>query len=1525
MTVRWKPLIVLSGLFLVVAVFGLLAVTLDLIPANAAEVLPQARKEWRAGRYGNAQIHFLRALQHDPKNAKVHLEVAQLYEEWAEHEDDPAKRAKIRAERTNALQEAAKYGRNAGPRQLLLTDALANEDSVQCVLWGKKLLDVDQNATDAHYALMVAALDAAPPDSVTAARHLEALAQSEANRPRTVWAQARLARVNGDEPLFRRLLEGARSLAPADETDPTDRLALVRLRQLDVLATSSPAELAERLTALEREARALVEAPAERPGRLVRIGRLIDEARRHQVRVMGAGTKAPAGEPGNGLESVAESAYQKAMAASGGADLTVYQEYAEHLLDRGERRRCLDVVDKGLKLPTAAVAAWAETVTRLHEIAIQAALRDEANPNRFTIAEPHIKELLRSQVPIQQAVGHLFQGIIELDRSGLLDREPGKPRTTDAKLRGSALAHLKVAAVALPDSATAQALYGVALILTGEQAIGRQYLLGALRLPNLDARYQVWSAWAMIQAGYPEDAQPIVERLQAEIASGQAARELAPTLGLLVAEVLQARRTPESLRQARSAFEKAQAPGAPANAALQLRIAAIDLELAETDKALARVQAVRKQGEGGVNADHLLVQVLAARQEWDEARKVLDQARASHPDSGELVALDAFLNLKQDRPEAADAVLAEFLKRHPRNFDVVQMRAQLLVDELNRPAEARKLLAEAAEIADSTGPIVKLALLEINQGDLEAAAATITKLRARWKEAAAADLLDAQLAMRKGDARAALAALDSALNKDPSNKLALFWKAQLDARAGSAAEATRIYESLVDQKAVKEIDTGLSLSTAASWALASIALENQDPDAAIARLQGLLDGGLATDLERPVRWQLATAFAAKGQWPSAQAEIEGLLKSPGTTNEERVRAANLYRLQNVNDRAVALLDTVLKAEPSYSPAIALRAFLVAETKPAEAAALLRKAIDSGKQPPSIYLMLAALENTAHGPDGPKKAMAIVDEAIGKHPESIELVQARYRLLRITGDTAGALAYVRQQAEKGPNGALRRYLVDVLRDEGRYQEATAELEAMLAESPPDQESLAELLVRMHALQAVEAGTKGDRKAEERANAEALKLIHAFRAKYPRSVAFPQAECEYAARTGQLDKALAITREIDKIDPNSPIGPMLRGQIAAVKGWSEGAAEEFSEAVTRAPRRIDLRLALAQASLAAGRRDDAIQQAGWVLEADPEQLAALLLKARALADQSGPPAEIARRRAEAIELLRAAGAERPKFVAASHLIAEIQLRDQKPDEAIQTLTRCLETNPGDAAGLALLVQTLAEPRPDGQARTDAELADADRYAERFAGNDRAGTMAQAVSVGFHKAGAIDRGLAWAERAAALLDDWTVHLNHADLLMAKAEAAPTAPTSRPLFEKAVTEYQRVLKSQANSIEAVNNVAWVLTQYLDRPKEALAIAEGLVSRVDPTILPPDFYDTLGATHEALGRARDAEDAYLAGLKRAPDHPALNFHMGRLIAADASRAATATPYLEKAQVGRGYLPPTMTTELDSLLARAGE
>ncbi len=269
---------------------------------------------------------------------------------------------------------------------------------------------------------------------------------------------------------------------------------------------------------------------------------------------------------------------------------------------------------------------------------------------------------------------------------------------------GSAVRHLKVAAAQLPDIAEAQARYGVALILTGEQNLGRQFLQTALRLGSLDAQFQLWAAWAILQAGYPEEAEPIVAALLRDVAAGNAPRELEAGLYLLSGEIHQSRRTTDDLNKAVGFFEKALATGRENSANVVFRLAQIDVQTGNYERALARIDALKKQGKESAAAEQLAVLTLEQQGKKDEARARLEAARAKFPDGADLAGLDAALLTKYGKPAQADRVLAEFLARQPDNATLVMMRAQIQADSLKNFEQARSLLARDRRENRKFGP-----------------------------------------------------------------------------------------------------------------------------------------------------------------------------------------------------------------------------------------------------------------------------------------------------------------------------------------------------------------------------------------------------------------------------------------------------------------------------------------------------------------------------------------------------------------------------------------------------------------------------------------------------------------------------------------------------------------------------------------------------------------------------------------------------------------------------------------------------
>ncbi len=1530
MTVRWKPLLILSGLFVAVAVVGVIAISSTLAPPSAQAFLKQARAAREAGRLDDAEIHFKQALQGGADDAAVHDEFATLYELMLASAPADRKKA-LKDARLEHLLKARKLDPNLkGPRLRLLHDAMADDVAADAVAWAREVAGIDPGDLDAAFVLAFQELESNAPNLADVRERLDLLAAGDAPEVRRLLIQAKLAAATNDGAARDAALAAGRALVLPDDAGPTDLMAKLRLLALAATAEADPAAQAGLVKDMVAVSDRVVASAEPGDQRVTRLLFLLEQSQRGLIQQAGADGGAPAEKLVEAIEDQLAGLYGKAREAGDQVDFQIHLTYADHLRFRRLRDRCLKVVDQALASPAAARPASSLIALGLRAVAAEMALVDAADPDRIAKATPHVQALLDAPDDRYQGLGHLFQGAVELERSGLAVAAPGGKPAADAdaksqpRLRASALAHLKAAAAKLPEVAEAQARYGVALVLNQEQTLGRQYLQNALKMSALDSQYQFWAAWTMLQAGYPEEALPIVESIARQLDQGGVPAEMRGVLHQLAGEVYQARRGPGDLDRAAREFEQVVKAGDRSDGGATLRLAQIDVQRGRLDEAFARVDAFRETGQAPPAAENLAVLILEQQGKKEEARAALAAARTRFPDAAELVGLDAALKVRDKKAEEADALLAGFLKDHPDDVTLTTMRAQILADELGKVDDARKLLAEAGERGNSSAPWVQLAQLEMGRDDLEAAAAVVAKVRSRWREGAVGDVLDGQLALKRDDVPAAIAHFDAALKKDPENKVVAFWKAQLDGGAGDLAAAARTLEEIVEQKPSKEVDQGVTLLQAAQSALASLSLQAGDADDAIRRFEELKRGDDAGSLTRADHWQLVKAYDAKKNWPAAKAEIQALLNDPvhPAGPDDRVRAANYYRDRpDELPAAVALLDGVLKENPDNASAVVTRALLHMQAKEhAAAAALLRAGVDravkNGEKTPEVFfLMLAAVEYEAPpAATRAERTVKVVDEALAALPDSVPLAQAKYLILDKEGKAAEALKFVEARAQDDPKGTARRMLVDVYRHQKDYQGAEKLLRELTAENPDD-DNLAAGLVEVVSLAAADAMAAGDadklRDLEDRAET----LIHDSRAKFPTNLAILQAECDQAARRGDYTRAVEVTREIDKVAKHSAVGPLLRARLFASQNRPVDVAKAYAEAVEREPRRMDVRVSLGKAALRTGDVDQALKQAQFVLASEKGNRDANILQAVALDASGAGDAQRDSARATAVAQLESAVAADPRFVDALETIADIELKRNRRPAAVAALKRALDVDPSNPAALAQYVQVLAEPDPAAPSARSAGLDEAKRLAAEVVARDQKGAEVLAVAVGLHKARRLDLALPLSEKAATLLNSPVAHLNLGDLLMAVGEGQPDAEKAKPFFERAVAEYDRVLGLQPLAIEAVNNKAWVLHSSLGKSREAMELIDSILPRVNAEVLPGEFYDTVGAVQEAVGRPEDAERSYQEGLKRSPELAVLHYHYGKLIAADKARGDRAKDHLEKAVAAKDQLSPAMVDE----------
>ena len=186
--------------------------------------------------------------------------------------------------------------------------------------------------------------------------------------------------------------------------------------------------------------------------------------------------------------------------------------------------------------------------------------------------------------------------------------------------------------------------------------------------------------------------------------------------------------------------------------------------------------------KAGPGTDNLAILIHEELGKTDEARKLLREAARTSPVPPDLAGLDAAMHNKDGKPEEADRLLKEFLDQDPDNVTLSLMRAQILAESLKRPKEARELLLTLADRCDNSAPLVQLAQIDMQQNDLDAAAADHRQDSQALGRSGHRRHSGGQLALKRKNVSAALEHFDDALKKDPENKIVQFWKAQLDSQ-----------------------------------------------------------------------------------------------------------------------------------------------------------------------------------------------------------------------------------------------------------------------------------------------------------------------------------------------------------------------------------------------------------------------------------------------------------------------------------------------------------------------------------------------------------------------------------------------------------------------------------------------------------------------------------------------------------------------------------------------------------------------
>jgi tetratricopeptide (TPR) repeat protein len=195
-----------------------------------------------------------------------------------------------------------------------------------------------------------------------------------------------------------------------------------------------------------------------------------------------------------------------------------------------------------------------------------------------------------------------------------------------------------------------------------------------------------------------------------------------------------------------------------------------------------------------------------------------------------------------------------------------------------------------------------------------------------------------------------------------------------------------------------------------------------------------------------------------------------------------------------------------------------------------------------------------------------------------------------------------------------------------------------------------------------------------------------LAQADKATGKSSVIPPYLLAKIAERRGTHGDALDQLRECTFRDSSFYIGQKIVAQAAMDAGNAQDAADASAKALLYLPEDNDLLLIRAHALADMGDWYQAMKFLDLVIPRAPDSAAAVLLKARLLADRAGRPEE-------SVRLLGVAETRFPGDAAFPELRGRILLGEELTDPALAALSRALELQPGRLSTLRILLEFYA----------------------------------------------------------------------------------------------------------------------------------------------------------------------------------------------------------------------------------------
>jgi putative PEP-CTERM system TPR-repeat lipoprotein len=715
-------------------------------------------------------------------------------------------------------------------------------------------------------------------------------------------------------------------------------------------------------------------------------------------------------------------------------------------------------------------------------------------------------------------------------------------------------------------------------------------------------------------------------------------------------------------------------------------------------------------------------------------------------------------------------------------------------------------------------------------------------------------LQSARLNVAKGELQRALQITERITQPPVMQARALYIRGMILRARGEHAQAREALDR-AHAAGRKRLPTGEQMTLLV--ALAETALALNDPDAAskaVDDLAKLTPESVATHYLR------ARVALAKNDAVVAVAECQRALRIDPDNKPSGLLLAAAHLSHGSYEQAEAVLDRLLSSDPTNVAAAKLLAQVhLGRHEPAEARRVLSTMADASRADADLDWLLG----TALLQSGDAAGLAALERSVAGSPNAAKRVELAAAYIA-AGTPGKAVDLLKAVPPDSPLSDRAQHLLFLASVAGKKpQEARQEIERLVAADPDN--------VPLLTAAGAQLATMGD-------VLKARELLERAARLDPKAVPARWALAQLAARSQDHERAAQLLRQILALEPANQRAHVGLSELAWYKGDHDAAQKWLEQAVSANPGAVEPRLRLAQLAFVSGDaprgkslldqaigvatdRKSVLSAAGRVLaRAGLVEEALAKYKEAATAGASQATLDAAQlyveigRLDDARQLLEAAVVEKPNWQEAARLLAKIEARDGRLDQALARVR-----------GLNEQVALAKRRELEGDV-----YAVAKRWPDAVAAYEDAQRLQPSAGIAVKMFTARRAaGQATPERS---LTQWLRESpDDADVRRALAAYYETSGRSA----EAIAEYEQLLAADRIDPAALNNLAWMLHARGDA--RAAKLAKRAYDAAPTVAEIADSYGWILVQTDKVPEGMAVLERALAG---APANPDIQYHM---------------------------------------------